>query len=93
MGEMMGGPATRPPLQIVDLSQVRIQASIGETDAVSLSTTIKLAPLRFLGITKDTRSLSRINQAVDPIVKTVLVIPHSTTASMPSSTISLLRCT
>ena len=37
VGEMMGGPATRPPLQIVDLSTVRIQASIGETDAVSLS--------------------------------------------------------
>ena len=73
VGEMMGGPATRPPLQIVDLSTVRIQASIGETDAVSLSDnqngTLEI-PGQHEGIPV---SLSRINQAVDPIVKTVLV--------------------
>ena len=73
VGEMMGGPATRPPLQIVDLSTVRIQASIGETDAVSLSDnqggTLDI-PGNHKGIPV---VLSRINQAVDPIVKTVLI--------------------
>ena len=73
VGEMMGGPATRPPLQIVDLSTVRIQASIGEIDAVSLSDnqsgTLEI-PGHHEGIPV---VLSRINQAVDPIVKTVLI--------------------
>ena len=46
---MMGGPATRPPLQIVDLSTVRIQASIGETDAASLSNQVNLAKLEIPG--------------------------------------------
>lgn len=73
VGEMMGGPATRPPLQLVDLSTVRIQASIGEADAVALvdnqTGTLEI-PGSHEGIPI---TLSRINQAVDPIVKTVLV--------------------
>ena len=72
-GEMMGGPATRPPLQIVDLSRVRIQASIGEIDAAALEEN-QSGTLEIPG--KHERipiQLSRINQAVDPIVKTVLV--------------------
>tara|TARA_B100001093_G_C26765957_1_gene987908 strand:+ start:241 stop:1308 length:1068 start_codon:yes stop_codon:yes gene_type:complete len=73
VGEMMGGPATRPPLQIVDLSAVRIQASIGETDAASLSPN-QTGSLQIPGSHESISiQLSRINQAVDPIVKTVLV--------------------
>ena len=73
VGEMMGGPATRPPLQIVDLSTVRIQASIGETDAVSLSDN-QSGALEIPGHHEAIPVvLSRINQAVDPVVKTVLV--------------------
>ena len=73
VGEMMGGPATRPPLQIVDLSAVRIQASIGETDAASLSPN-QTGSLQIPGSHETIPiQLSRINQAVDPIVKTVLV--------------------
>ena len=72
-GEMMGGPATRPPLQLVDLSQVRIQASIGETDASALKKDQK-GTLEIPGQHERIPiQLSRINQAVDPVVKTVLV--------------------
>lgn len=73
VGEMMGGPATRPPLQIVDLTTVRLQASIGETDAVSLSPN-QAATLEIPGNHESIPvQLSRINQAVDPVVKTVLI--------------------
>ena len=69
----MGGPATRPPLQLVDLSQVRIQASIGETDASALKKDQK-GTLEIPGQHERIPiQLSRINQAVDPVVKTVLV--------------------
>ncbi len=72
-GEMMGGPATRPPLQIVDLSTVRIQASVGETDAIGL-TENQNGSLEIPGKHEHIPiQLSRINQAVDPIVKTVLI--------------------
>lgn len=72
-GEMMGGPATRPPLQIVDLSTVRIQASIGETDAIALTANQK-GSLEIPGKHEPIPiQLSRINQAVDPVVKTVLI--------------------
>jgi hypothetical protein len=70
---MMGGPTSRPPLQIVDLNRVRVQASVGEIDAISLSAKQK-GSLEIPG--KHERipvQLSRINQAVDPVVKTVLV--------------------
>lgn len=72
-GEMMGGPAARPPLQIVDLSGVRIQASVGEIDAAALAENQE-GTLEIPG--KHERipiRISRINQAVDPVVKTVLV--------------------
>ena len=72
-GEMMGGPSNRPPLQLVDLSRVRVQASIGETDAAALKED-QTGTLEIPG--KHERipiQLSRINQAVDPVVKTVLV--------------------
>ena len=73
VGEMMGGQATRPPLQIVDLSSVRIQASIGETDAASLLSD-QSGSLEIPGNHESIPiQLSSINQAVDPIVKTVLV--------------------
>ena len=69
----MGGPATRPPLQIVDLSAVRIQASIGESEAASLQPN-QTGSLEIPGSHEHIPiQLSRINQAVDPIVKTVLV--------------------
>lgn len=72
-GEMMGGPATRPPLQIVDLSTVRIQASVGETDALAL-TESQQGTLKIPGQHEQIDiQLSRINQAVDPVVKTVLI--------------------
>ena len=72
-GEMMGGPATRPPLQIVDLSSVRIQASIGEIDAAAL-TENQSGTLEIPGKHEQIPiEISRINQAVDPVVKTVLV--------------------
>ncbi len=72
-GEMMGGPATRPPLQIVDLRTVRIQASVGETDALSL-TEAQQGKLEIPGQHEQIDiQLSRINQAVDPVVKTVLI--------------------
>ena len=72
-GEMMGGPATRPPLQIVDLSTVRIQASVGETDAIAL-TKNQHGFLEIPGKHEHIPiQLSRINQAVDPVVKTVLI--------------------
>ena len=73
VGEMMGGPATRPPLQIVDLSSVRIQASIGESEAASLQPN-QTGSLEIPGSHESIPiQLSRINQAVDPVVKTVLV--------------------
>lgn len=72
-GEMMGGPATRPPLQLVDLSHVRIQASIGETDAAALRED-QAGTLEIPGQHERIPiQLTRINQAVDPVVKTVLV--------------------
>ncbi|MAA78787.1 MAG: hypothetical protein CL916_05965 [Deltaproteobacteria bacterium] len=72
-GEMMGGPATRPPLQLVDLSYVRIQASIGETDAIALKKN-QTGSLEIPGQHERIPiQISRINQAVDPVVKTVLV--------------------
>jgi len=72
-GEMMGGPATRPPLQIVDLNTVRIQASVGETDAIALTENQK-GSLEIPGKHEQIPiQLSRINQAVDPVVKTVLI--------------------
>ena len=73
VGEMMGGSATRPPLQIVDLSAVKVQASLGETDAASLIPN-QGGTLEIPGSHESIPiQLSRINQAVDPIVKTVTV--------------------
>ncbi len=72
-GEMIGGPATRPPLQLVDLSTVKIQASVGETDAIALQEN-QSGSLEIPGSHQQIElNLSRINQAVDPVVKTVLV--------------------
>jgi RND family efflux transporter MFP subunit len=72
-GELMGGPAARPPLQIVDLSTVRIQASVGETDAIAL-TENQNGSLEIPGKHEHIPiQLSRINQAVDLVVKTVLI--------------------
>ena len=79
----MGGPATRPPLQIVDLSTVRIQASIGESEAASLQLN-QTGSLEIPGSHESIPiQLSRINQAVDPVVKTVLVSLLSTIVRMP----------
>ena len=72
-GEMMGGPTNRPPLQIVDLSRVRIQASVNEIDAMALLEDQK-GTLEIPGKHDQIPiQLSRINQAVDPVVKTVFV--------------------
>ena len=60
-------------MQIVDLSTVRIQASVGETDAIAL-TKNQHGFLEIPGKHEHIPiQLSRINQAVDPVVKTVLI--------------------
>jgi RND family efflux transporter MFP subunit len=72
-GEMMGGPATLPPLQIADLSTVVFRANIGESDAAALNTN-QSGYLEVPGSTERIDvSINRINQAVDPVVKTVII--------------------
>ena len=72
-GEMMGGTAARPPIQLADLSTVVFRANIGESDAAALQTN-QSGYLVVPGKTERIPTvLSRINQAVDPIVKTVIV--------------------
>ena len=72
-GEMLGGATNRPPLQIADLSSVHFRASVGETDAITLTDNQK-GTLEIPGKQHSIPiTLSRINQAVDPVVKTVTV--------------------
>ena len=71
MGEMIGGPAQRPPLMIADLSSVKFTASISEHDALLLAQNQEATLV--VAEQKIPVTISRINQAVDPVVKTVLI--------------------
>ena len=71
VGEMIGGPTQRPPLLIVDISKIRIQAEIpeGEMSNISVGQKIKLY-LPSLGTTHDF-TVERMNSALDPVVRTL----------------------
>lgn len=72
-GEMMGGPANRPPLQIADLNTIVFRANIGESDAAALNKD-QSGYLEVPGNTEHIDvAINRINQAVDPVVKTVII--------------------
>ena len=72
-GEMMGGPVQSPPLILADLSRFRIRADVGEMDAALLVKGQKVEVfIPSLGRSLES-TISRINRAVDPVIKTVQI--------------------
>lgn len=71
-GEMMGGASPLPPLQLADLSRVRVTAAVGELDiaAARPGQTIEVVVEALAGQTFQ-GTLERVNAAVDPMSRTV----------------------
>lgn len=73
-GEMFGGKDPRPPLELVDLSSLRVVASVSELDVADLHPGQQVeVRVRALGPPALPATLDRINAAVDPLSRTVMV--------------------
>ena len=72
IGEIMGGPAQRPPLMLADLQRVRFIADVGETDIGSIQQD-QSASLILFGDTVLEVTIERINNAVDPVINTIQI--------------------
>ena len=72
VGEIMGGPAQRPPLMLADLQRVRFVAEVGEADIAAIqqdqSASLILFGNKVLPVT-----IERINNAVDPVINTIQI--------------------
>lgn len=71
-GEMLGGNIQQPPIMIADLRNIRFIASIGESTVGSVSKDSK-AFLQVLNQEPFPVQITRINQAVDPVTRTVQI--------------------
>lgn len=73
-GDMLGGATMRPPLQIADLSQLRLVTAVSELVATQVQpgTTLKVSVAALPGQTFEA-TIDRINGAVDPVTRTVSV--------------------
>lgn len=71
IGEMIGGPSQQPPMILVNLDKMKFTASISENDVSAIqpnqSAELVLANQRIPVV------IEQINQAVDPVIKTVII--------------------
>jgi RND family efflux transporter MFP subunit len=72
VGEMLSGNIQQPPIMIADLRKIRFIAAIGESTVSSVSKDSK-AFLKVLNQEPFPVQITRINQAVDPVTRTVQI--------------------